>query len=57
MNSPPALKDSTLELDGRIVKAEEALALGLLLEVTTAEDHAEALAAFFEKRQGNFKGR
>ena len=99
-----------LTLTGRIVKAEEALALGLLLEVTApeallpraraiaakmaakppialryakrllklaqqqslpehldvcssfqalchkTEDHAEALAAFFEKRRGKFKG-
>ena len=100
-----------LTLTGRIIKAEEAHALGLLLEVTApdmliprakeiaskiaakppqairyakrllklaqkqaleehldvcssyqaichkTEDHQEALAAFFEKRQGQFKGR
>ncbi|MCW5606022.1 MAG: enoyl-CoA hydratase, partial [Burkholderiales bacterium] len=100
-----------LTFTGRIVKAEEALALGILLEVTPpeellprakalaakiaakppqairyakrllklaqrqgieehldvcaayqaichkTEDHHEALAAFFEKRQGVFKGR
>jgi enoyl-CoA hydratase/carnithine racemase len=100
-----------LTFTGRIVKAEEALQLGILLEVTQpeqllprakeiaaqiaakppqairyakrllklaqrqnleehldvcatfqaichkTEDHAEALAAFFEKRQGQFKGR
>ena len=100
-----------LMFSGRIVKAEEAKQIGILLEVTTpeelmprameiaariaakpplavrynkrlmklaqrqnleehlevssafqaichkTEDHAEALAAFFEKRQGDFKGR
>ena len=100
-----------LVFSGRIVKAEEAQQIGILLEVTTpeallprameisariaakpplavrynkrlmklaqrqnleehleicsaiqaichkTEDHAEALAAFFEKRQGSFKGR
>jgi enoyl-CoA hydratase/carnithine racemase len=100
-----------LTFTGRIVKAEEALALGILLEVTApeellprarelagrvaakpplalryakrllrmaqrqgleehleacaafqailqkTEDHAEAMAAFFEKRQGSYRGR
>ncbi len=73
MTPLPTLKDATLTVEGRIavrytkrlMKLAQRQNLEEHLEACSAvqaichktEDHAEALAAFFEKRAGQFKGR